>query len=56
MAEKQHTSTDTNSAEKKAKRPYERPQIIWRDRIEARAVTCARLPSEPGCGAGPITS
>ena len=56
MAEKAHTSTDSKAGEKKARRPYERPQIIWKDRIEARAVTCAKLPGSTACNAGPVTS
>lgn len=44
--------------QKNAKKPYEKPAIIYREKIEARANAC----SEPGkadtgtCPSGPITS
>lgn len=37
-----------------AKRPYEAPAIIHTEKIEARAVTCAKAPSQ--CNPGPANS
>jgi hypothetical protein len=39
------------------KKVYEKPAIIHTEKIEARAVTCAKADSAtPTCEAGPITS
>jgi len=34
---------------------YERPTIVYRERIEVRAGTCGKA-GAPGCGAGPYVS
>ena len=39
------------------KRVYEKPAVIHTEKIEARAVSCAKAGStDPACQAGPITS
>ena len=38
------------------KQAYEKPAVIYSEEIEARAVVCAKLPGNPGCQPGPITS
>jgi hypothetical protein len=40
------------------RRPYERPQIVWREPYEpiSFGVSCAKQPGNPGCGPGPYTS
>ncbi len=36
---------------------YEKPRVIFAEKVEARAVGCARASaSDPGCAAGPIQS
>ena len=37
------------------KKPYEKPRIIYVEKLEARAVACAKADSV-GCAAGPVTS
>jgi hypothetical protein len=37
-----------------AKKPYEAPAIIHTERVEARAVTCIKAPSQ--CNPGPAQS
>jgi hypothetical protein len=37
------------------KKPYEKPAIIHTEKLEARAVTCAKN-DVASCNAGPITS
>ena len=37
------------------KKAYERPAIVHTEKLEARAVTCARQ-DDTTCGAGPIQS
>lgn len=39
------------------KKVYEKPQVIFEEKIEVRAVTCARLgATDPLCEGGPIQS
>jgi len=38
------------------RKPYEKPRIIYSEKIEARAVDCAKQGGNPGCVSGPITS
>ena len=39
------------------KRVYEKPAVVHSEKIEARAVTCAKSSStQAGCADGPITS
>ncbi len=40
------------------KKIYEKPAIIHTEKIEARAVRCAKLDDSPGgpCDGGPVTS
>jgi hypothetical protein len=38
------------------KKGYEKPAVIYSEEIEARAVRCVKLPGNPGCQVGPITS
>jgi len=39
------------------KKPYEKPDIIYRQKIEARAGSCNKVgSSQPSCGAGPYVS
>ena len=37
------------------KKTYERPEIVHTEKLEARAVVCAKATTET-CGAGPIQS
>lgn len=37
------------------KKTYERPAIVHTEKLEARAVACAKS-DETSCGAGPISS
>jgi len=37
------------------KKSYERPEIVHTEKLEARAVVCAKSDSD-ACGAGPIQS
>ena len=37
------------------KKTYERPAIIHTEKLEARAVTCAKA-TDAQCGAGPVQS
>lgn len=41
-----------------ARRPYARPQIVWREPYEpvVFGVSCARQPGNPGCQPGPFSS
>ena len=39
------------------KRVYEKPAVVHTEKIEARAVSCAKASNtDPGCVNGPITS
>ena len=38
------------------KRVYEKPAVVHTEKIEARAVTCAKADTAGGCEAGPVTS
>lgn len=40
------------------KRPYERPQIAWREPYDpvSFGVSCAKQPANPGCNPGPFAS
>jgi hypothetical protein len=37
------------------KKPYEKPRIIYSEKMEARAVSCAKADAG-ACAAGPVTS
>jgi hypothetical protein len=37
------------------KKPYEKPRIIYTEKMEARAVSCGKVDSA-ACPAGPVTS
>jgi hypothetical protein len=37
------------------KKPYQKPRIIYSEKMEARAVSCAKADTA-GCAAGPVTS
>jgi hypothetical protein len=37
------------------KKPYEKPMVIYTEKMEARAVACAKADSV-ACAAGPVTS
>jgi hypothetical protein len=38
------------------KKAYEAPKVIYTEKIEARAVACAKQPGNPGCATGPVTT
>ncbi len=37
------------------KKPYEKPRIVYSEKMEARAVACAKADSA-SCAQGPVTS
>ncbi|HNX20016.1 MAG TPA: hypothetical protein PKG80_07055 [Acidobacteriota bacterium] len=39
------------------KHPYEKPRVVYAEKVEARATACAKSdPATPACSAGPIQS
>ena len=39
------------------KKAYEKPRVVYAEKVEARAVGCAKAgAADPGCEAGPIQS
>lgn len=51
---------DENGREPRPKKPYRRPEILYREPLEAMAAVCAPAPpskNNPGmCPSGPISS
>ena len=48
---------DRHDAKRPPKKPYRRPEIIHVERIEARAVCCAKIGGDDACEAyGPAAS
>jgi hypothetical protein len=46
------------AATSEQRRPYERPQITWREPYQPMSfgVSCAKQGGNPGCGPGPYSS
>ena len=41
--------------EMETKKPYEKPAVVYREKIEAKAGSCAKV-GAPGCSTGPYVS
>jgi hypothetical protein len=51
MSESDPEKVDTGQREEKPRRPYGRPEIVWREPYDpvSFGISCAKQPGNPGC-------